>query len=333
VTDKHGTVHAIEVTVDGWKVSILIDALTKMPLALQIAPIQAPETLVLRALGAQARTPLGGDTRRHKGVFDRGCWEGAALGWLDQHGLLVVVPAKATMAVTAEARAQAAAGPEITRARRGHTVRHGQGTRASTERLATEVVGLTGLTPYDQSGTSAHGRQHNRRDFQPHPIKAVVVRQWPGRHDGPAGNTVFLTHASVQQPVQPCDDDDDRRLSENCCIQESTQPWEWGPPPQKTARAVRVPVLFTLLMFALATAYRLQGEQEATGSEPVGWQRWRRHLLEQTRDKVMVFAQGFYGIFHLAAYALVLGAQRKDRPPGVGTRQQVLAKFRLTAQG
>jgi hypothetical protein len=55
---------------------------------------------------------------------------------------------------------------------------------------------------------------------------------------------------------------------------------------------VRVHVLFTLLMFALGTAYRLQCEQEATGSEPVGWQRWRRQLLEQTRDKVIVFAQG-----------------------------------------
>jgi hypothetical protein len=46
--------------------------------------------------------------------------------------------------------------------------------------------------------------------------------------------------------------------------------------------------MFTLLMFALATAYRLPCEQEATGSEPVGWQRWRRQLLEQTRDKGIV---------------------------------------------
>jgi hypothetical protein len=39
--------------------------------------------------------------------------------------------------------------------------------------------------------------------------------------------------------------------------------------------------MFTLLMFALATAYRLQCEREARGEEPVGW---RRQLLEQTRD-------------------------------------------------
>jgi hypothetical protein len=64
-------------------------------------------------------------------------------------------------------------------------------------------------------------------------------------------------------------------------------------PPQKTARAVRVHVIFTRLMFALAPAYRLLCEQDATGEEPVGWQRWRRQLMERTRDKVIVFAQGY----------------------------------------
>ena len=91
--------------------------------------------------------------------------------------------------------------------------------------------------------------------------------------------------------------------------------------------------MFTLLMFALATAYRLQCEREAVGREPVGWQRWRRQLLEQTRDQVIVFAQGCYGIFHLAEYSLLLGVKLKDVPPGIGTRQQVLAKYRLPARG
>jgi hypothetical protein len=67
-----------------------------------------------------------------------------------------------------------------------------------------------------------------------------------------------------------------------------------GPSTQKTGRAVRVHVMFTLLIFALTTAYRLQGEQEDPGGEPVGWQRWRRQLLEQTRDQVIVFAQAYY---------------------------------------
>jgi hypothetical protein len=176
------------------------------------------------------------------------------------------------------------------------------------------------------------GRQANRRDFQAHPIHAVVVRKWQGRDYGPGGKTVFLTNASVAQPLQPFDNDDDRSLIENCCIKEAKQQWDLGHPPQKTERAVRVHVLFTLLMFALATAYRLQCEREATGGEPVGWQRWRRQLLEQTRDKVIVVAQGYYGIFHLAEYSLLLGVRLKDKPPGIGTYHDILAKYRLTSQ-
>jgi hypothetical protein len=171
------------------------------------------------------------------------------------------------------------------------------------------------------------------RGQEPNPIHAVVIRKWNNRDYGPGGKTVFLTNASVEQPLHPFDDDDDRSLIEHCCIKEAKQPWDLGHPPQKTGRAVRVHVVFTWLMFAWATAYRLPCEQAETGGEPVGWQRWRRQLLEQTRDKVIVFAQGWYGIFHLAEFALLVGVKLKDVPPGIGTPQEVLAKYRLTGHG
>jgi hypothetical protein len=92
-----------------------------------------------------------------------------------------------------------------------------------------------------------------------------------------------------------------------------------------------VHVLFTLLMFALATAYRLQCEDEDTGGEPVGWQRWRRQLLARTRAHVIIFAQGCYGIFHIAEYSLLLGVKLKDVPPGIGPLREILAKYGLAA--
>jgi hypothetical protein len=329
IEDKWGRVQEIEVTVYGWKLIVLIDARTKLPLAAKVVPIQEHETLFLRALVTQARINLAGSACLHKVVFDKGFLDGTDLWWLDQQGIRFVVPAKANMAVTADARAQAAAGEEITVGRRAHTVRHGQGKAAWRERLETEVVGITGLTTYDQYGTADHGRHAHRRDFQPNLINAVVVRKWNNRDYGPGGKTVFLTNASVQQPLQPFDDYDDRSLIENCCIKEAKQQWDLKHPPQKTARAVRVHVMFTLLMFALATAYRLQGEGEALRGEPVGWQRWRRQLLEQTRDQVIVFAQGYYGIFHIAEFVLLMGVRLKDVPPGIGTRHDLLAKYGL----
>jgi hypothetical protein len=211
-----------------------------------------------------------------------------------------------------------------------YIVRHGQGRGAWTERLDTEVVGTTGLTTYDQYGTPEQRRQANRRDFQANSLNAVVARKWHGRNYEPGGKTVFLTNAPVDKPLQPFDDYDERSLIEHCCIKEATQQRDLGHPPQKTGRAVRVHVVFTVLMFALATAYRVQCAQEATRGEPVGWMRWRRQLLEQSRDKVIVFAQEWYGIFPIAEFALLVGVKLKDVPPGIGTLQDVLAKYRLT---
>jgi hypothetical protein len=152
IEDKQGRLHAIEVTVYGWKVLLLIDAVTKIPLAVKVIQIQEHEGLWTRALVTQARANLAGYARLHKVVFDKGFLAGTDLWWLAQQGLLLVVPAKDNMAVTADAHALAAAGEGVTIGRRVHTVRHGQGKTAWDERLETEVVGLTGLRPTSSTG-------------------------------------------------------------------------------------------------------------------------------------------------------------------------------------
>jgi hypothetical protein len=210
IEDKQGRVHEIEVTVYGWKVLLLIDAATKIPLAVKVGQIQEHEVLWARALVTQARMNLAGYARLAKVVFDKGFLDGTTLWWLEQHGITFVVPAKGNMAVTADARAQAAAGEGITVGRRAHTVRHGQGKTAHTQRLETEVVGITGLTTDDQYGTPAHGNQAlpsimgmaaltwdprawepgQSPRFQANPLNAVVVRQWNGKDYGPGGKTV-----------------------------------------------------------------------------------------------------------------------------------------------
>jgi hypothetical protein len=46
---------------------------------------------------------------------------------------------------------------------------------------------------------------------------------------------------------------------------------------------------------------------------------------------VIIFAGAYYGIFHIAEYGLLLGVKLKDVPPGIGTRQQILAKYEPAA--
>jgi hypothetical protein len=111
-----------------------------------------------------------------------------------------------------------------------------------------------------------------------------------------------------------------------CRLKATTQPWDLGPPPPQHDRAVRVPGRCTWRRFAWATASRLPCEPAAMRSEPVGGQRWWRPLLEQPWARGIVLAAGSSGIFPLAAYARFVGGKLKDWPPGIGTRQDVLAQ-------
>jgi hypothetical protein len=263
-----GRRHASEVTVYGWTVCLRLEAAPTMPWALNVGQMQAHAARWTRALGTQARLHLQGSARLHQVVCETGCWEGTTRWWLDQPALTGVVPAKTHMTGPVAARAQAAADAGRTVGRRVHPGRHGAGTTARTERLETEGVGLPGRTTDAQDGTPAHGRPLHRRDVQPHPSNAVVGRQWRGQDDGPGGPTVFLTHASVAKPRQPFDDDDDRRLRETCWSKAAKPPWELGHPPHKPDRAVRVHVLCTRLLFALATAYRWRVRARPGGRSP-----------------------------------------------------------------
>jgi hypothetical protein len=123
-------------------------------MAATVGPSQEHETLAWRALVTPARPTLAGQARLHTVVFDRGWWEGGDRWWRPPHGLLCGVPAKAHLALTVEAHAQAAVGEGLTVAGRVQTVRHGQGKTAGTERLETAVGGITGLTTSDPEGTA-----------------------------------------------------------------------------------------------------------------------------------------------------------------------------------
>jgi hypothetical protein len=147
--DQQGRVHALEVTVDGWPVLRLLEALPTLPLAVKGAPIHEHEALGTRALVPHARMHLAGGARLPQVRCAQGFGDGPRRWWLDQPAVTCGVPATAAMAVTAEARAPAAAGEESTVGRRAHTARPGQGTTARTERLEPEVVGIAGLAPSD----------------------------------------------------------------------------------------------------------------------------------------------------------------------------------------
>ena len=318
----------------GWKVLVLIDVQTRLPLAVKVVKIEAYEGAWLVPLVEQAQANLGAHAQIVKVVVDRGYLDGADLWQLDQRSIVFVIVAKAGMAVTEDARALAR---EETPTERVRVVRHGHGRTATTEERRTRLVGIAALTTYDQYGPPEQARHRNRKDFAGQPLNAVVVRTWDN-HEYPEGGIVYLTNGPVTDPFVVFDDYDWRSVIENGIFKEGKHPWHLGQFPQKTEAAVVVHCFFTLAMMALCTAFRLWQAQPAAGAAPAltsgllqgeGTDRWRRRLKEANRDHVIVFVGAVYGIFHMAEVAVLSGLRLKTLPPELGSRQAILARYGL----
>jgi Transposase DDE domain len=344
--DTNRLVKVVE-CVFGWKVLVLIDVRTRLPLAMKVVHIHSYEGAWLLPLVEQAQANLGDRARITKVVVDRGYLDGEDLWQLDQRGIRFVIVAKAAMVVAQDARALAARERGSTRKR---VVRHGHGQHATTQTLKTVLVGIPGLTTYDAYGDPEHTKQHLRTDYAGIPINAVVVRTWDNR-TFPDGGTVYLTNGPVTDPFAAFDDYDWRSVIENGIFKEGKYPWQLTHFPQRTEAAVIVHCHFTLLVMALTTAYRLWQAQQAhpdrlagaplppgeglsstlLGGE--GTERWRRRLKEENRDKVIVFVGDRYGIFHLAELSVLTGIRLKALPLHLGSWPEVLTRYGLAPSG
>ena len=230
-----------EYYVYGWKVLVLIDVQTRLPLAMKVVQIQEYEGRWLVPLLEQAQRNLGSRGQIESIVIDRGYLDGADLWQVHQQGVIFVVTSKAGMSVTADAQALAKA--ERVKVRE-QVVRHGHGKEAKEERVRTELVGIEGLTSYDAYGDPEQTQYAHRRDYSGQPINAVVVRRWNNRVPKGEG-TVYLTNGPVSEPFVTFDRYDGRSVIENGVFKEGKYPWHLGRFPKKTEAAVIVHTHFT----------------------------------------------------------------------------------------
>jgi hypothetical protein len=80
----------------GWKVLVLIEVRTRLPLAMKLVKIQDDEGSWLIPLLEQAQANLGPAAQLASVVIDRGYLDGADLWQVHQKGLLLVIVGKAT---------------------------------------------------------------------------------------------------------------------------------------------------------------------------------------------------------------------------------------------
>jgi hypothetical protein len=330
-----------EYSLCGWKILVLIEVQTRLPLAMKVVPIQEYEGKWLIPLLEQAQENLGTVAHIETIVIDRGYLDGQDLWNVDQMGLLFVICGKSTMAVTQDAQGLAKGERAVVRER---LVRHGHGKTAKEQRLRTELVGVEALTSYDSYGNPEQTQYAHRRDYVGQPINAVVVRKWENREPKPDG-TVYLTNGSVHDPFTIFDTYDWRSVIENGIFKEGKHPWHLLQFPKRTQAAVMVHAYFTVLVMGLCTAFRLWQAQSALAASAQtqevpdvssallggeGTARWRKRLQEENRDKVIVFIGQTYGIFRLAEFAVLTHLPIRLLPPSLGSPQAILQRFGIS---
>jgi hypothetical protein len=325
----------------GWKVLVLIEVQTRLPLAMKLVKIQEYEGSWLIPLLEQAQRNLGEHAHIGTVVIDRGYLDGDDLWRVHQRGIIFVIVGKANMAVTQDAQGLAKGERAVVRER---VVGHGHGKNATQQRLRTELVGVPALTSYDSYGEAEQTQYAHRRDYSGQPINAVVVRRWENRVPK-GGGTVYLTNGEVSDPFSIFDTYDWRSVIENGIFKEGKHPWQLLRFPKRTEAAVVVHCFFTLLVMGLCTAFRLWQAQVATtptsSTEVVpslssallggeGTARWRQRLREENRDTIIVFIGQAYGIFHLAEFAILTHLPLRHLPSPLGSPQAILQRFGIS---
>ena len=316
----------VKTTVWGWKIWVVWEPVSKIPLALRIDGINEPDNKHAYDVLAQAEKNVAGHAVIRSVALDRGFLDGKLLWRIDQDGRYLYIPAKANMNVTADAReiarraaAEAARGRSLEGCHyqeRHKTVTLGSGKNASTKTLTTVVVGIEAL-PCDFWGEEGSASsEKNKKSFEPKRLRATVVLRWDGSTKEEDKEVVLLTNDPSPDPWVAFDAYDDRSLIENMCNREAKESYFLERHPKRSEAGVRAQAYFVFFCMALVSAFRAHKEKtEKPGqrTSDLGVTRYRRELERQNRDKVAVFIGSHFGIFRSFEFGLLLGAHIRER--------------------
>ena len=330
----------VEVTVFGWKIWIVWEATTKIPLALRIDGINVADNEHALSVLRQAVANVAGHAAVRSVALDRGFLDGKLFWAIEKElQLLIYTPAKSNMTIAQEARQlarqaaeQVARGQTLeacTYRKRERTVTRGAGKNATTETLTTIVVGIRDL-PADWWTENGSSSEANSKSFQPKLLRATVVLQWDGAPADADKEVVLLTTNPADDPFVAFDAYDDRSLIENSCNREAKEHWFLEHHPKRSEAGMRVHAYFVFLCMALVAAFRLHksktDEAERRGQD-TGIARYRRQLEKQNRDKLVIFLGSCFAILRSWEFALLVGVTVREHAVTGETAQTVLRRF------
>jgi hypothetical protein len=329
---KPGELKEVKVWLYGWKLWAIYELQTGIPLAIKIDPIEKPDNLHVLAVLEQAKENVKETSVIRSLVVDRAFLDGKSLYAIDQQGIEFVIPLKSNMGATQDARSLSLAQEEgCIEKTREVTVTHGYGKNKFTEKVVTTLVAVPGLMSCDWFNPEGSEANTAKKDYEPIPLNAVVVKTWNNQTPPVDKQVVFVTNRDVKDPFVAFDRYDDRSLIENNLFRETKQGWYLEDPPKKTREGVFVQVYMVMAMKALTKAFLMwQEEQErlhALGKE-TSWEMYRRKLKMLNRNKLIVFVEAYFGIFlsHEVIMLVDVPVHKTAKELGV-TRTSIYTKY------
>ena len=315
---RKGRIRKVLETVFGFKIWVVWDPNSRIPLAMRFATIEVADINYAREVIQQAISNLGTHATIVSVAIDRGFMDGPLLWWLhDEMNIIFYIPAKSNMGVYEDALSLANTGLEQTRQRKRGV---GAGKNKTTVTDRWHVVGIERLTSAGFYGPLGSGSHENRNDFVPNPINAVVVLRDPYKENNPNSDTlVILTNAPVKKPIKVYDGYDARSEIENACFREAKQAWFIERPARNNAHGFRAHVYLTLVTMALTTAFQTWMDQQdklAEQGQQTGIRKFREKVKQENGNKLIVFDEDRYAIFDTYEVFILCG-RTVLKPTGV----------------
>lgn len=328
---KNGELKSVRVTLYGWKVWAVYEIKTGIPLAIKIDTIEKPDNLHVLAVLEQAKENVKASSIIDSLVIDRGFLDGKVLYDIDQQGIEFVMPLKRSMEAAKDARQLALDCESFTPVHREVEVVHGYGKKKYTEKVLTTLVGVPDLLTCDWFNKEGSKANTAKKNYEPIPLNAVVVKTWDNKIPPPEKQVVFVTNMDVTDPFVTFDRYDDRSLMENKLFREVKQNWHFQHPPKKTREGVYVQAYMTMGLKALTTAFLKWQEEQlqlVAMDKYSTWQMYRRKLKVLNRNKLIVFIGQHFGIFPSHEVFMLANVPVHDIAEELNiTREQVYAKY------
>jgi hypothetical protein len=327
---RKGRIRKVVETVFGFKIWVVWDPNSKIPLALRFRTIEVADVTLAQEIIEQAIINLGDHARLNSIAMDRGFMDGALLWWLQSRGIIFYIPAKSNMGVYSDALSLVESGIVQTRSRKRNV---GAGKNRTTVTDYWEVVGIDGLTSAGFYGSEGSGSHEHRQDFTPNPINAVVVVDDPFKSHNPNTRTmVILTNGPADKPLRAYNGYDARSEIENSMFREAKQAWFIQKAPINTKAGFLAHVYLTVLVMALTTAFQTwmdQQDKKEKGGEETGIRKFREKVREENGNQLIIFDEDKYAIFY-AYEVLILCGRNVTRPNGIPeriTKEDILHKY------